>query len=143
MLQILAKEVDGIESQVDDQKLGHADYRIKGEWHRNNFSFTQGFKYIAPYILESTGRPYKSYVQLLKFDKESRLIYPHLRKKLTEPSDFGEGVDLITLNDGQKYVFQLNWQTRDVYIWSWPELGRVQTLRWPIKEYIVTDHYLH
>ena len=54
---------------------------------------------------------------------------------MTNSSDFGEGVDLITLNDGQKYVFQLNWQTRDVYIWSWPELGRIQTLRWPIKEH--------
>ena len=87
-------------------------------------------------ILESTGRTGFSRIQILKFDKcTNKLIRSNTTKKL-DNSVFGEGTDLIKLNDNNQYVFQLTWRSRKIYIYNYPNLQKLATLKLPnqIKE---------
>ena len=86
-------------------KYGNS-YRIVHFWGRGNTDYTQGFKYKDNQILESTGMLRQSKLQYLKFDDKSNTLESHTVRHLTDRSDFGEGCDIIRLNDGKEYAFQ-------------------------------------
>jgi glutamine cyclotransferase len=86
-------------------KFGN-QYKIAHFWGRGNTDYTQGLKYKDGQLLESTGIWRQSRLQYQKFNTKSNLLEAHTVRLLTDRSDFGEGCDVIKLNDSKDYAFQ-------------------------------------
>lgn len=107
-------------------------YQIVERWWRHNKDYTQGFKFLPDgQILESTGRTGKSRIQLLKFDSCKHHVVRTQHSVKNDNSVFGEGADLIKLDDGIEYVFQLTWKSRKIFVYGYPNLNKVATLPLP------------
>lgn len=75
-----------------------------------------------------------SFIQFLKLNHEKKSINI-LEKKPICNKHFGEGIDLIKLNNGKYYVFQLTWVSEIIYVYSWPDLEYQTAVKWPTHKF--------
>jgi len=117
---------------VVNDTTGKPLYKIVNQWYRTNKDYTQGFKVLKTgKVLESTGEYGKSRIQILDIDNCTGEVKRSVNTKKLKTKYFGEGTDLIKLNDGNRYVFQLTWQERAILVYSYPALTRLGKITIP------------
>lgn len=108
-------------------------YEIKHKYYRNLKNYTQGLKYLGNGILlESTGQRGLSRIQILDYNQCKNGFVNTIKFHL-EQEYFGEGTDLIKLNNKQSYAFQLTWKNGVILIYNYDgkSLVRVSKVKLP------------
>ena len=122
------KELIKVES-YDKQTV----YQIKHKYYRSLKNYTQGQKYLGNnQILESTGLRGLSKIQILDYS-ECKNGFVASTKLHLDQKYFGEGADLIKLNNHKQYVFQLTWKHKVMLVYYFDEktFTQVATLKMP------------
>ena len=122
---------------VVNDLFGKPEYKIMYQWYRHNKDYTQGFKALdSGIILESTGEYGKSRIQVLNINDCTGQVERSTNTKKLKTKYFGEGTDLIKLNDNVRYIFQLTWKERVILVYSYPDMKQLAKIELPsqIKE---------
>lgn len=110
-------------------------FGIEKIWLKAPHQYTQGFRYLGNGdILESTGIFGHSHLQYLRPDTCGTGFHiVRSNRESLKPSMFGEGADVIQMGPKEKYVFQLTWKNRRIFIYKARDLRLFRTIWMPKK----------
>jgi glutamine cyclotransferase len=120
---------------VKQENFDAHGFGIEKIWLKAAHQYTQGFRYLPNGdILESTGIYGKSHLQYLRPDTCGTGFHIVRSDRESLKSElFGEGADVIRMGSGKKYVFQLTWKNRRIFVYEARNLKWFRTLWMPRK----------